>query len=100
MARFYIISAGKNCAKWIRHNLYVLNVQTHKDWRFILIDDNSDDGTYTEENWNNEEFKDYTFAFQAKDSASNVQGVPDNETEIGEYIGMIGPTDFINYFNE
>lgn len=26
--------------------MYMLNVQTHKDWRFILIDDNSDDGTY------------------------------------------------------
>lgn len=56
--------------------------------------------TYQESDWNNEEFKNYTFAFQAKDSANDCQGVPDNETEVGTYEQITEPDDYIEYFDD
>lgn len=57
--------------------------------------------TYTEADWDSEDFAEYTFAFQAKDSAADVQGMPqDNETSIGRGIQIIAPADYINYFDD
>jgi hypothetical protein len=40
------------------------------------------------------------FAFQAKDAASLCQGTQDNVTEIGRYIQIAGPRDFIAFYDE
>jgi len=54
--------------------------------------------TYTTVDWASEIFKEYHFAFQAKDNANIVQGVPDNFTEVGFYIMLKALEDFIKYF--
>ncbi|MFA5291957.1 MAG: hypothetical protein WC496_02870 [Phycisphaerae bacterium] len=55
--------------------------------------------TYDANDWEGESFKDYTFAHQAKDNAAEMQGVPDNLTKISEYIAVVPPVDYINYFD-
>jgi hypothetical protein len=47
--------------------------------------------------WNGEIFKDYHFAFQVKDNANIVQGVPVNFTEVEFYIMLKAPDDYIKY---
>lgn len=44
--------------------------------------------------------KDSTFAFQARDSANDVQGVADNYTDIGTYVQLTPPADFEDYWDE
>ena len=56
--------------------------------------------TYTAYDWVQEIFINYTFAFQARDSANDCQGVTDNYTKIGRYIKIEPPTDFIDFYDE
>jgi hypothetical protein len=56
--------------------------------------------TYTLVDWNGEIFKEYHFAFQAKDNANIVQGAADNFTEVGFYMMTKAPEDYIKYFDE
>lgn len=45
-------------------------------------------------------YKNMRFAWQGKDSANDVQGVPDNVTEIGRFIKIEEPTDFVKFWDE
>lgn len=55
--------------------------------------------TYTAYDWVQEVFINYTFAFQARDSANDCQSVPDNYTKIGMYRPLKPPEDYIKYFD-
>ena len=46
--------------------------------------------------WN----KNRLFAWQGRDSANDVQGVPDNVTDIGRFIKIEEPTDFIDFYDD
>jgi hypothetical protein len=50
--------------------------------------------TYTLLDWIGEIFKEYHFAFQAKDNANIVQGAADNFTEVGFYLMLKSPDDY------
>ena len=56
--------------------------------------------TYTVFDWMQEEFVDYNFALQARDSANARQGVPDNQTKLSRFIKVEPPTDYMQFYDE
>lgn len=60
--------------------------------------------TYSQSIWDTDpdaenSYKNMRFAWQGRDSANDVQGVPDNVTDIGRFIKIEEPTDFIDFYD-
>jgi glycosyltransferase involved in cell wall biosynthesis len=46
MAKFSILSANYNKLPFIKQSVQSVLAQTHKNWEYIIVDDNSTDGSY------------------------------------------------------
>jgi len=44
--KFIIITTSYNINKWLPINIITLKLQSYKNWRCVIIDDHSDDGSY------------------------------------------------------
>ena len=43
---FVIFSCGYNCEKYIPQHIHSVNIQSYKNWKHIIVDDASTDGTF------------------------------------------------------